>query len=266
MSFSVKNLSFAYGEQEVLRNVSFSAKAGEIVSVLGPNGVGKSTMFRCILGFHRDYSGEIQISGRDAKGMSAAQLAAEIAYIPQSHYPAFNYSVFNMVIMGTCSHFSMLSTPGKKQREAVHRALERVGIAHLAEKSYLRISGGERQLVLIARAIVQEAKILILDEPTANLDYGNQLRVMEQLRTLTKEGYTILQSTHNPEQAFLFSDQVVALKDGSVLAAGTPKEVLTEALIGTLYSTDVEVHSIHDDKLRVCVPKFIVERSPKNEK
>lgn len=265
MSFDVKNLRFAYGEQEVLRGVSFHAEAGEIVSVLGPNGVGKSTMFRCILGFHRDYSGEIYIGGRDAKEMSAAELAKEIAYIPQSHYPAFNYSVFNMVLMGTCSHFSFLTSPGKKQREAAMRALERVGIAHLAEKSYLRISGGERQLVLIARALVQEAKILILDEPTANLDYGNQLRVMEQLRQLTEEGYMILQSTHNPEQAFLFSDQVVALKDGCVLAAGAPEDVLTEQRISDLYSADVEVHSIHGDKLRVCVPKFILKRGQNNE-
>ena len=146
------------------------------------------------------------------------------------------------------------------------RALRRVGIEHLAEKSYLRISGGERQLVLIARALVQEAKILILDEPTANLDYGNQLRVMEQLRQLTEEGYTVLQSTHNPEQAFLFSDQVVAIKDGCVLAAGAPEDVLTEQRISDLYSADVEVHSIHGDKLRVCVPKFILKRGQSHEK
>lgn len=258
MSFKVENLHFAYGEQEVLRDVSFCAAPGEIVSVLGPNGVGKSTMFRCILGFHRNYGGKIYIGERDARELSAAELAKEIAYIPQSHYPAFNYSVFNMVLMGTCSHFSILTSPGKKQRNAAMQALERVGIAHLSEKSYLRISGGERQLVLIARALVQEAKILILDEPTANLDYGNQLRVMEQLRRLTEEGYTVLQSTHNPEQAFLFSDQVVALKDGCVLAAGTPREVLTGQLIGELYSADVEIHSIYDDHLRVCVPKFIL--------
>ena len=205
MSIEVRDLRFGYGSGEVLRGVSFTAPTGQLTSVLGPNGVGKSTLFRCLLGLLKGYGGSITIDGEDTRRLSARRLAKKVAYIPQSHYPSFNYSVFNMVLMGTTSQVSLLSSPGEKQRQAAEEALERVGVGHLRDKGYTNISGGERQLVLIARALVQDAKVLILDEPTANLDYGNQIRVMEQLRALNAQGYTVVQSTHNPEQAFLFS-------------------------------------------------------------
>ncbi len=258
MSIEIRSLSFAYGDQQVLRDVSFTAQSGEFLSVLGPNGVGKSTLFRCILGLLRGYSGSILVDGANTRSLKAVKLARRIAYIPQSHYPSFNYSVFDMVLMGTTSKVALLSSPKAEQREAALQALERVGIVHLAEKGYTNISGGERQLVLIARALAQQARVLILDEPTANLDYGNQLRVMEQVRTLTDSGYTVVQSTHNPEQAFLFSHQVVAMKDGGVLAQGPPNRVVTEELMETLYGADIRVCSLYDDRVRVCVPKSIL--------
>ena len=152
MSIEVQALSFAYGEQQVLRDVSFTAEDGQFLSVLGPNGVGKSTLFRCILGLLRGYRGSIRVNGADTRRLKAQQLAKQIAYIPQSHYPSFNYSVFDMVLMGTTSKVAFLGGPGAQQRRDAMEALERVGIAHLAEKGYTNISGGERQLVLIARA------------------------------------------------------------------------------------------------------------------
>lgn len=258
MSIEIRSLSFAYGEQQVLRDVSFTAQTGEFLSVLGPNGVGKSTLFRCILGLLRSYRGSILVNGADTRQMKAQQLARQIAYIPQSHYPSFNYSVFDMVLMGTTSKVSMLGGPREAQREAARGALERVGIGHLAEKGYTNISGGERQLVLIARALAQEAKVLILDEPTANLDYGNQLRVMEQVRGLAEAGYTVVQSTHNPEQAFLFSHQVVAMKNGGILAMGSPSAVVTEELMEALYGADIRVCSLYNDRVRVCIPKSVL--------
>ncbi len=260
MSIEVQALSFAYGEQQVLRDVSFTAEDGQFLSVLGPNGVGKSTLFRCILGLLRGYRGSIRVNGADTRRLKAQQLAKQIAYIPQSHYPSFNYSVFDMVLMGTTSKVAFLGGPGAQQRRDAMEALERVGIAHLAEKGYTNISGGERQLVLIARALAQEARVLVLDEPTANLDYGNQLRVMEQVRALTDSGYTVIQSTHNPEQAFLFSHVVAAMKNGGILALGTPAQVVTEALMEDLYGADIRVCSLFDDKVRVCVPKSVLPR------
>ena len=260
MSIEIRDLRFGYGSGEVLRGVSFTAAAGELTSVLGPNGVGKSTLFRCLLGLMKNYSGSITVDGTDTRRLSAANLAKMVAYIPQSHYPSFNYSVFNMVLMGTTSQISILSSPGPEQRKAAEEALVQVGVAHLRDKSYTHISGGERQLVLIARALVQKARVLVLDEPTANLDYGNQIRVMEQLRRLTAEGYTVIQSTHNPEQAFLFSHNVVAMKEGRVLAEGAPCQVVTEELMAALYGAEIRVCSLYGDRVRVCVPRSVAEQ------
>lgn len=185
-------------------------------------------------------------------------MAKLVAYIPQSHYPSFNFSVFDMVLMGTSIQVSNISSPGRKQIELAEIALERLGIAHLRDRGYTRISGGERQLVLMARALVQEAKVLILDEPTANLDFGNQVHVLTQIKSLAREGYTIIQSTHNPDQTFMFSDYVLALKGGEVLAQGTPAEIFSEKLIQTLYGVDVEMQSLYNGKAKICVPRCVI--------
>jgi iron complex transport system ATP-binding protein len=167
--------------------------------------------------------------------------------------------VFDMVLMGTSVQVSAISSPGVKQKKLVDAALKRVGIYHLKNRGFTRISGGERQLVLLARALAQEAKILVMDEPTSNLDFGNQVRVLTEIKSLAKEGYTIIQSTHNPDQTFLFSDRVMAMKDGKVLAWGTPAEIYTEDLIYNLYGVEVEMESLYQDKARVCIPKSIVD-------
>lgn len=258
MSLTVSNLSFSYGERQVLNNVCFKAEDNQLLSVLGPNGAGKSTMFRCILGLLKDYKGEVLIGDKEIKNLDARQIAKLIAYIPQAHYPSFNYSVFDMVLMGTSIHVSMVASPGRKQVKLVEEALERLGIEHLKNRGYTQISGGERQLVLIARAIVQESKILIMDEPTANLDFGNQIRVLSEVKSLANEGYTIIQSTHNPEQAFQFSDNVLAFKEGRVIASGSPSEIFTEDLIKKLYGIDTEMQSLYDGKIKVCIPKALL--------
>jgi len=221
--------------------VSFSAKPGELLTVVGQNGAGKSTLFYCMLGLKRADSGDIFVGDRNIQEFRPIDLAKEIAYVPQSHAPTFNYTVFDMVLMGTTSQISQFSSPKAKQTEAVEAALERVGIADLAERGYLRISGGERQLVLIARALAQNARTLIMDEPTANLDYGNQLRVLSCVKSLAKSGYTIILSSHNPEHAFLFADRVLALKDGAVRAAGAPADVLSAELLYSLYGVPVSL-------------------------
>lgn len=255
MSITVKGLSFSYGTRSVLSDVSFSVAQGRLLSVLGPNGVGKSTLFRCILGLIRGYEGSISVDGIDVKGMGARELARRVAYIPQSSYPAFSYTVHDMVLMGTSSRSYLFSPPGKDQEAAVGSSLERLGIAHLAGRAYTQLSGGERQLVLIARALAQQSPVLLMDEPTANLDYGNQLRVLSQIRNLAEEGYTILQSTHNPEQAYLFSHEILAMQQGRVLAYGAPQDVFNAALIHDLYGVDVDVESLRNDKMRVCILK-----------
>lgn len=260
MSMEVNHITFSYGDRKVLDDVSFKAEYGEILSVLGPNGVGKSTLFRCMLGLLTPQSGEALINGIAVSSMDAMQLAKHIAYIPQSHSPTFNFSVFDMVLMGTTAQVSGFSSPGKKELAQAETALERLGIGHLKKRGYANISGGERQLVLIARAIVQQARILIMDEPSANLDYGNRIRVMQTIQNLANEGYAVIQSTHDPDQAYLYSDKILALYKGKVLACGTPQETIQESFISTLYGVDVEICSMWDDHVRICVPQMIKKK------
>lgn len=257
MSIEVQNLSFSYGDRPVLHDISFRVEKGEFLSILGPNGVGKSTLFRCVLGLLSGYTGQVLVDGADSRSFTVREAAKHIAYIPQSSHPIFNYSVFDIVLMGRTSGLSTFRSPKKKDAELCRWALEKVGIPHLSDRCFHRLSGGEQQLVLIARALVQKAPILMLDEPTASLDFGNQLLVLEQCRSLAREGYTVIQTTHNPEQSYQYSDRILTLQHGRVLAEGTPKEVLTEKTIRALYGVEVDVVSLRDDRARICLPANI---------
>ena len=257
MSVEVKNLNFSYGTRQVLHDISFTIGEGEFLSILGPNGVGKSTLFRCILGLLPDYSGTVLIDGQDSRSFSVREAARHIAYIPQSSAPIFNYSAFDIVLMGRTSSLRFFQTPKEEDLEKCHWALEKMGVPHLETRCFHRLSGGERQLVLIARALVQDAPILMLDEPTANLDFGNQIRVLTQVRELAREGYTIIQTTHHPEQSYMFSDRILAMQDGRILTEGVPSQVLTAENMEKLYHIDVEVLSLYNDKTRVCIPRQI---------
>ena len=254
MSMSAENLSFSYGSADVLKSVSFRAEYGEFLSVLGPNGVGKSTLFRCMLGLLTPSQGRVLIDNRDISGMTAAELSKKIAYIPQSHSPVFNYSVLDVVLMGTTAQLGRFSSPGKEQRRQAMELLERLNIAALRDRGCRNISGGERQLVLIARAMAQQAKILIMDEPSSSLDFGNRIRVMDTIKGLTEQGYCVIQSTHDPDQAYQYSDKILAMYGGEVLAWGTPGETVCDAVISKLYGVDVEVCSLRNDRIRVCIP------------
>ncbi|MCQ2752459.1 MAG: ABC transporter ATP-binding protein [Coriobacteriales bacterium] len=259
MSIKVENLSFSYGKHEVLHELNFEIKDGMLVNVLGPNGVGKSTLFRCLLGLNKNYSGNIFINEKNLKTLNTKQKAKEIAYIPQSHQPIYDYEVLDVVLMSTTNDLPVLGTPKKEQIHRAYNALEKIGIEKLATRTYTEISGGEQQLVLIARAIAQEANTIIMDEPTSALDYGNTVRVLNAVKALAAEGMSIVQSTHQPDQAFLYSDKTLVIYDKRVRAFGTPKEVVTKDLIGDIYDIDVEVKSLYDDKIRVCVPICNIE-------
>lgn len=260
MSIEVQHLSFSYGPRQVLKDISFSVDKGEFLSILGPNGVGKSTLFRCMLGLLSGYTGNVIVDGVNARRFSVPEAAKHIAYIPQSSRPIFNYSVFDIVLMGRSSSLSPFRSPDKQDNDRCRWALDKVGISHLARRCYHRLSGGEQQLVLIARALVQDAPILMLDEPTANLDFGNQLLVLQQARSLAQEGYTVIQTTHHPEQSYLFSDRILAVQNGQVLTQGTPAQVLTQETMKFLYGVDVDVVSLYQDRARICIPKNITRQ------
>lgn len=254
MSIQVNNLSFSYGKRKILHDISFAAEKGEFLSVLGPNGAGKSTLFRCVLGLLPGYTGEILVGERNIKDYSVREVARRIAYIPQNSHCVFHYNVLDVVLMGRANHISFYQMPGREDVQACLTALEKVGIADLKDRCFHKLSGGEQQLVLIARALAQDAPILMLDEPTANLDFGNQILVLKQAKQLAQEGYTVIQTTHHPEQSYLFSDRILALQNGRVLADEKPSAVLTAELMKQLYNVDVNVLSFYEDAARVCIP------------
>ena len=241
MTLSVRNLTFAYRKTPVLSDVCFDAEAGEFLAILGPNGVGKTTLFRCILGEQKRYSGTIAVDGQDIRRFSARETAHRIAYIPQTHAMTFRFSVRDTVLMGTSHMLSPLASPGRAQERIAMDALEKLGISDLSDRSFDTLSGGEQQLTYVARALAQQAKILLMDEPTSSLDYGNQLHVLSVVKELAGEGYTVLLSTHNPQHALWVADRVLALKDGRVAAFGSAQETITPTLLETLYGTKAEL-------------------------
>lgn len=255
----VNHLNFSYGEREILKDITFSAQSGQLLCVLGPNGVGKSTLFRCILGLNNHYKGSITIQNENIKRWKPMKLAKKIAYIPQSHHPTYNFSVLDVVTMGLTVHLRSVANPTKEHQEMAYQALEQLGISHLWDRGYGEISGGERQMTLIARALTQKSPILVMDEPTANLDYGNQHRVLEKVKELTNEGYTIIMSTHNPEHAFMYGNEMIMMYDGRIIRSGSPQENLTAELIQEVYKVNVNLHDVDNGngEVKVIIPNNI---------
>lgn len=240
MTLTVKDLTYRYAKTAapVLQGISFTAESGDFLSVLGANGAGKSTLFRCLLGGLTDYTGAIELDGRDVRTLSRRETAEHIAYIPQIHRPTFGYSVLDTTLMGLTRQLSPFRSPTPEMEKHAMDALEQMGVAQLAERNFATLSGGEQQLVLIARALCQQSDILVMDEPTSSLDYGNQLRVLERVRLLARQGYTVLLSTHDPQHALRFSQKVLALSGGQVAAEGDTAEVLTPGLLRRLYGVE----------------------------
>ncbi len=254
MTIEVTDLKFSYRTEEVLKGISFFASEGKLLCVLGKNGAGKSTLFRCILGLLRNYGGGIRIDGVKAADLSTRELAKKVSYIPQNHATVYAYSVLDMVMMGTTVYLGRFQNPGRKQRAAAEKALETMKIPHLKDRSFSEISGGEQQMVLIARALAQQTKILIMDEPCSNLDYGNQIRLMRALKELAKQGYLVIQSTHNPEHVFLFADEVLVIREGIVEAMGDVDRTLTEELLQRVYGVKVNLHEMQGTHRKFCIP------------
>lgn len=257
MTLDIKNVSFSYEDKAVLKNVSFSAGGGEIISILGPNGVGKSTLFKCILGFLKPQKGIVEIDGRDVLSLTDRERALSTAYIPQSFNPVFNHSVLETVMMGAASRLGLFETPGKEERRRAEELIGAMGIAGISSRGTRKISGGEKQLMLLARSLMQEAEILIMDEPTSSLDFANSHRVMRKVKELSQRGYTIIFSTHSPSLAALYSSSIIALKDGTVLRKGTVDEIMTGEMLSTLYSFPIMTASVKigGEEHFVCVPQ-----------
>jgi len=238
---SIRTLFFAYRQKNVLQGISLDFKAGRLCGLMGPNGSGKTTLFKCCLGLLRANNGSITLEGRPLAAYRPRELATRLAYVPQEHKPAFPYTVREMVEMGRTPHRRAVPILSKADHRAVDKALERLGLGGLAKEHYNCLSSGERQLVLVARALAQEATLLFLDEPTSSLDFSNQLIVWEAVRSLTREGLGAVICCHDPNHILWFCDEVAVLKEGSLLAEGSVEATITRELVETVYDRPVQM-------------------------
>ena len=251
--FEVKNISFSYDGEEIFSNISFSIDRGDVLCILGPNGTGKTTLIKCLNGLHDIDGGEILINGKNIKKLSFREISKHIGYIPQSHVPSFPFKVLDVVIMGRAPYLNLGESPKKKDMDIAINSLKTLGIEHLKDKEYTNLSGGERQLVFLARILCQQPDILILDEPTSHLDFGNQIKLLEIVDNLANAGLSIIMSSHFPDHAFLSSTKVAILKNKEFIDFGTPDDVVTEDNLKKAYSIDVKLIEL-DNERKVCVP------------
>lgn len=255
----VKNLSFHYNKgREILSDVSFEMNKNDVLCLLGSNGTGKTTLLRCLLALNKSNRGTIEINGKDITKEPPKKRAKYMAYVPQASNMAFPYLAKEIVLMGRIAHLGPGANPNSSDRKICKDVLENLGIDHLKEKVFNQMSGGERQMFLVARAMVQQAQILIMDEPTAALDYSNQVKILQVIKQLSEEGYSILMTSHYPDHAFLSCNKVMLMKEGKIIKMGKPEEVVTSQNLTRLYETSVYVTDVElcreDITTKVCVP------------
>ncbi len=260
MKLELRDVACGYSDKKnILEHVSFEVNTGEICCILGPNGVGKTTLFKTILRLMKATGGSILLDGEDISKLSPFQMAQAMAYVSQYHVPPFPYVVKDVVMLGRISSVRYFGQPSKRDYEIAEQAMEDMGIRHLREAVYTDISGGERQLVMVARALAQEPRFLVLDEPTASLDYGNMVRVMQKIKNLSGKGYGIIMTTHNPDQAFMCESKVALLQRNAPVKFGNAADVVTRKNLYDAYKVDVRVVEFatkEGKRVRLCAPVF----------
>lgn len=260
MTLVARDLDFGFRGRPVGIGLSCNLGAGEVVCLLGPNGSGKSTLMRTLLGLQAPLRGEVLLDGRPLGAWAPSHRARRLAYVPQSADSHFDFNLLEVVEMGRAAHRGLFASPEASDRHAALASLARLGIAHLAHRPIHAVSGGERQLALVARALATEAAYLVMDEPTANLDYGNQARVLEEIARLKSAGMGILMSTHHPEQALRVADRALLLREGTLVGEGAANVTLTSAALTQLYGQSIEVAAARladGTERQVCVPNGV---------
>jgi iron complex transport system ATP-binding protein len=247
--------SFRRSSRLIFEDLDLRLAEGEIVCLLGPNGCGKTTLLQCIAGLLRLDRGMVRLAGDDITSLSARQIAQRVGVVFQDHHGLFSYRVRDVVAMGRTPHLGWLANPGPADQRIGAEALARVGMSHAADQPYTQLSGGERQLVLIARSIAQGTSVLLLDEPTAHLDYGNQVRVLTTMRRLAAQGLALLVATHSPDQALAVGSRIAMMRDARLVAVGPAESVMTEENLRRLYGVEVRIVALPDagDGLRRTV-------------
>jgi iron complex transport system ATP-binding protein len=255
MILNVNNASFSYdGITKQFEDISLSLRRGEVLSLLGRNGTGKSTLIKCILNILRLRGGKVEIDGRRVADMRPEEIARQVGYVPQAHRAVFPFSALDFVLMGRTPHISTFAVPKEEDYKKAEEAFERIGITHLREKSISEMSGGESQMVMIARALAQEPSLLILDEPTSHLDVGNQMKTIATIDQLAADGIAILMCTHFPDHALLVSHSAAILENGRLIAQGRAEDVITKENLREAYGVDVCVRYIEEAGRMVCIP------------
>lgn len=256
MTIEIKNLRCGYKGKPIIDSFSAKVSSGDILCFLGPNGVGKTTLFKSILRLLPIISGSVDLDGVDFHSFSPKEYAKIIAYVPQAHSTPFAFRVFDVVAMGRTAHLGIMSRPGGHDLEIAACNMERLEISHLADRVFTELSGGERQMVLIARALTQEPAFLMMDEPTSNLDFGNQTRVLKNVRMLASQGLGIIMTTHQPDHVFQCRATVSLMMSGNRYLSGPAEQIITEENLRKAYSIDVAVLNAqyHDNELHICQP------------
>jgi len=259
--YEIENIEFRYspGDKDVLRGVSLVVGEGEVWSILGPNGSGKSTLLDCMAALRKPTSGAIRLAGKDITGLKPREVARLVSYVPQVHVPAFSYTVLGFVLMGRAPNIGVFQKPDDDDVAAAYAALEEVGVAHLADRPYTDISGGERQQATIARAVCQQPKVILFDEPTAHLDYSNQHKILQLIRKLSGRGYAIVITTHNPDHALLLGGNSAILDRDGKLVSGPGDEILTERQLRDLYGLDLSISYVEQAGRTACLAPRLEE-------
>ncbi len=233
------SVSFRYGKTDILHDISFSVESSSFCAILGRNGSGKTTLLHCLNGIHKPHGGNICINGKTIASMTRNQVARHVSLVPQEHLEIFPFKVIDVVVMGRAPFIGMTRTPTSKDYDLALRALTSLNARRLATCNFNRISGGERQIAMLACALVQTSEIMLLDEPTNHLDFNNQYHLLSKIKQLCKTCKTsVIASMHDPNMAILFADFIVMVKNGKIIARGPAAHIMTKPNIDALYEID----------------------------
>lgn len=260
----LKNGEFKYGEKVIFSGLDLEVNKAEVLCILGANGCGKTTLLRCMNGNMALNQGRVYLGAVDITSMRIDAIAKKVGFVFQEHHAPFPFSVLEVVRMGRAPHMGLFALPSHRDTEIAKEKLELVGMYHLKDKPYTQISGGERQLILIARTLAQEPEVILMDEPTSHLDFRNQTIVLQIINRLAESGLAVLMTSHLPDHALLFSSRVALMKDGNFLMVGRPADIMTEESLKEIYGIEVKIFTVNDPDGQETVKLVLPRRGPGN--
>jgi len=253
MIYKVQNLKYSYDKEKIVLNgINLEINEGEVLSILGRNGAGKTTFFKCLLGIENDIEGDVLLEGKDIRSLKEKDIASVVSFVPQAHSLSFGFTVFEYVLMGCAPKLGLFSRPGKEEKDAAFNALNVMGVTDFAHRQFEELSGGEKQVVAIARAIVSNPKLIFFDEPTAHLDFANQIKTLRLIMSLKERGFGVVVTSHDPNQALLLGGKTALLSSEGTLVFGNTKEIVTEENLRAIYGVDINIRHL-DDGRDICI-------------